>query len=206
MRDYINVNLLPIEYRIVKKDYSFLFDWKILVGAMAVMVATLSFIAGKQFIEATLATKIEALAVVQKEIEANSYVADRIKEMETIRDEKSAKNNSLKNITVNKKKWVRVLEGMSKSMPLNTWLDGLKQTDEAGQDLEVKGRTLVFPEVAEYMLELEKNEYFSKVTLSSIEFLKEKENSAFTFTLKITLNASAGIESFVPDHKPTKVL
>ena len=124
----------------------------------------------------------------------------KIKEGEIWGDEKTAKNNSLKSISVNKRKWVRILEGLSKSMPLNTWLESIKQNEADAQDLEVHGRTYVFPEVAEYMMELEKNEYFQSVSLASIEFQKEqiqdRDRSFFLFDLKIRINPVAGMETY----------
>jgi Tfp pilus assembly protein PilN len=206
MRDYIHVNLLPIEYRVVKKDYTFLFDWRVLVGIIVVVSVALVFMAGRQFIEATLATKREALAVVEKEIAENGYVARKIQELESVRDEKTAKNNSLKSISVNKSKWVRILEGLSKSMPLNTWLETVRQIEPGNQEMEVRGLTYVFPEVAEYMMELEKGEYFTKVSLSTIEFKQEAESRYFMFTLRIHLNPTAGMQSFIAEPKPEKML
>jgi len=206
MRDYIEVNLLPIEYRIVKKDYSFLVDSRLLLGIILVIVSALGFMTGHQFIEANLSTKRAALQQVQDEIAKNGYVAVKIRELETIRDEKNAKNNSLKSITVNKRKWVRILEGLSKSMPLNTWIESVQQNPQNEQDMDIKGRTYVFPEVAEYMLELEKGEYFQKVSLASIEFQKEQDRSYFVFTLNVHTNPTAGMESFSPDVKRGKVL
>ena len=91
-------------------------------------------------------------------------------------------------------------------MPLNTWLDVVKQNETTEQEMEILGRTFVFPEVAEYMLELEKNEYFQKVSLNSIEFQKEGDKSYFNFKIKIDLNPSAGMESFISDPTPGKVL
>ena len=210
VRDFIHVNLLPIEYRVVKKDYSFLVDWRLLLGTLLLVLAVLSFVAGRQFIEVNLATKRVALVQVEAEIGRNAFVAEKIRELEKVRDEKNAKNNSLKSISVNKRKWVRILEGLSKSMPLNTWLELLKQNEGDAQDMEVLGRTYVFPEVAEYMMELEKNEYFQQVSLASIEFQKEaakdEERSYFLFTLKIRINPAAGMETFAHETAPGKVL
>lgn len=206
MRDYIQVNLLPIEYRVVKKDYSFLFDSRLLIGVVFVLVAGLAFVTGRQFIEANLATKRNALLTVQKEIAQNNYVAEKIKELEKVRDEKNAKNNSLKSISVSKRKWVGILEGLSKSMPLNTWLESLKQGDQNDQEMVIEGRTYVFPEVAEYMMQLEKSEYVHQVSLTSIEFKKETDKSCFVFSLKITLNPNAGLEASAPETKKGKVL
>ena len=61
--------------------------------------------------------------------------------------------------------------------------------------MEVKGRTLVFPEIAEYMLELEKNEYFAKVLLNGIELQKDATRSSFLYTIRINLNPNVGIDN-----------
>jgi len=206
MRDIIHVNLLPIEYRVVKRDFSFLFDSRVLLGTLLSVVTVLSFLAGREFISNNLAAKQLSINEVDAEIAKNAFVAVKIKELEAVRDEKNAKNISLRSISVSKRKWVRILEGLSKSMPLNTWLDMVKQSETADQEMEIQGRTYVFPEVAEYMLELEKNEYFQKVSLSSIEFKKEGDKSYFNFNVKINLNPSAGMESFISEPTPGKVL
>jgi Tfp pilus assembly protein PilN len=107
---------------------------------------------------------------------------------------------------VSKRKWVRVLEGVNRSMPLNTWLETVKQNESNEQEVEIKGKTFVFPEVAEYMMELEKNEYFQEINLLSIEFQQENERSSFSFTLKIQMNPNVGIDNFALDSTPEKVL
>jgi type IV pilus assembly protein PilN len=195
--DFIHVNLLPIEYRVVKKDYSYLIDMRILVSVTALMAVGAAYLIGQSFFRANLESKRNALEEVQKEIGANAYVGQRIKELETLRDEKTAKNNSLKSISVSKKKWVRILEGINKSLPLNMWVETMKQSDQNDNEMELRGRTYIFPEIAEYMLELEKNEYFAKVFLNSIELQKEQNRSSFLFTIRINLNPNVGI-----DHAP----
>lgn len=197
--DFIHVNLLPIEYRVVKKDYSYLIDMRILVSVCALILVVAAYVVGKSFFRANLESKRATLAEVEREIGENAFVATRIKELETLRDEKTAKNNSLKSISVSKRKWVRILEGINKSLPLNMWVESIKQSDVNDNEMELRGRTYVFPEIAEYMLEIEKNEYFSKVYLNGIELQKEQTRSAFLFTIRITINPNAGIDTFVPE-------
>lgn len=204
--DFIHVNLLPIEYRVVKKDYSYLLDMRILVPSMALIAMLAAYVIGQSFFKANLATKRESLEQVKREISENSYVAGRIKELETLRDEKTAKNNSLKSISVSKKKWVRILEGINKSLPLNMWVETIKQAEANDNEMEVRGRTYVFPEIAEYMLEMEKNEYFSKVLLNSIELQKEAERTSFLFTIRINLNPNVGIDDFSLESRKDGVL
>jgi type IV pilus assembly protein PilN len=200
--DFIHVNLLPIEYRVVRKDYSWLIDMRILVSVTALIAVGAAYVIGQSFFSANLDRKQADLEAVQKEIGANAYVGQRIKELETLRDEKTAKNNSLKSISVSKKKWVRILEGINKSLPLNMWVETMKQSDQNDNEMELRGRTYIFPEIAEYMLELEKNEYFSKVFLNSIELQKEQNRSSFLFTIRINLNPNVGIDHAAPAAPP----
>ena len=195
--DFIHVNLLPIEYRVVRKDYSFLIDMRILVSTTALIAVAAAYVIGQSFFRANLENKRGALEEVQKEIGANAYVGARIKELETLRDEKTAKNNSLKSISVSKRKWVRILEGINKSLPLNMWVESIKQAEQNDNEMEVRGRTYVFPEIAEYMIELEKNEYFAKVFLNGIELQKDQNRSSFMFTIRINLNPNVGIDQLM---------
>jgi Tfp pilus assembly protein PilN len=193
--DFIHVNLLPIEYRVVRKDYSWLIDMRVLVPVTAIIAVSAAYVIGQSFFRANLVAKQAQLEKVQQEIGANAYVGSRIKELEKLRDEKTAKNNSLKSISVSKKKWVRILEGINKSLPLNMWIESIKQSDANDNELEVKGRTYIFPEIAEYMIELEKNEYFSKVFLNGIELQKEQARTSFLYTVRINLNPNVGIDA-----------
>lgn len=194
MADYIHVNLLPIEYRVAKKDYSWLLDARVVAPILLLAAFSVFYGFASSYFESTLEKKREVVAALDADIARNAYVADKIAELERLRDERNAKNNSLKSISVSKKKWVRILEGVNKSLPLNMWLESVKQNDQAQGDMEIRGRTYIFPEVAQYMLELEKNDWFSKVTLNSIELQKEQENTSFLFTIRVSLNPNVQLD------------
>src|SRR5690606_7528134 len=162
-------------------------------------LVSVAYLVGQSFFKANLEAKKAVLAEVEREIGENAYVAARIKELENLRDEKTAKNNSLKSISVSKRKWVRILEGVNKSLPLNMWVESIKQSEQNDNEMELRGRTYVFPEIAEYMIEMEKNEYFAKVLLNGIELQKEQDRSAFLFTIRINLNPNVGIDTFVSE-------
>jgi type IV pilus assembly protein PilN len=194
--DFIYVNLLPIEYRVVKKDYSYLIDMRILASATLLIAMLAAYFIGQSFFKANLEGKREDLEQVKAQIQENHLVASQLSELEQKRDAMTAKNNSLKSISVSKRKWVRILEGINKSLPLNMWVESIKQAESNDNEMELRGRTYVFPEIAEYMLEMEKNEYFSKVFLNSIELQKENARSSFVFTIRINLNPNVGIDNF----------
>ena len=196
MSDFIHINLLPIEYRVVRKDYSHVLDARVLVSTAVLLVFLGAYFIGQSFFKANLKGKQETIAQVEKEIGANAYVAAKIRDLERFRNEKTSKNKSLKSISVSKKKWVRILEGVNKSLPLNAWIESIRQSEKNDDEIEVRGRTFVFPEVAEYMIEMEKNEYFAKVSLAGIELQKEDNRDSFLFTLNIGVNPNAGLDSF----------
>lgn len=194
--DFIYVNLLPIEYRVVKKDYSYLIDMRILASATLLIAVLAAYFIGQSFFKANLEGKREDLEQVKAQIRENHLVAAQLTELEQKRDAMTGKNNSLKSISVSKRKWVRILEGINKSLPLNMWVESIKQAESNDNEMELRGRTYVFPEIAEYMLEMEKNEYFSNVLLNSIELQKESARSSFMFTIRINLNPNVGIDNF----------
>ena len=134
--DFIHVNLLPIEYRVVRKDYSYLIDMRILLSVSALILVSVAYLVGQSFFKANLEAKKAVLAEVEREIGENAYVAARIKELENLRDEKTAKNNSLKSISVSKRKWVRILEGVKGTGAVTRTLvgttDGTQRWDTVG--------------------------------------------------------------------------
>jgi hypothetical protein len=89
--DFIHVNLLPIEYRVVRKDYSWLIDMRILVSVTALIAVSAAYVIGQSFFRANLEGKQAELEKVQQEIGANAYVGSRIKELEKLRDEKTSR-------------------------------------------------------------------------------------------------------------------
>jgi Tfp pilus assembly protein PilN len=201
MADYIHVNLLPIEYRVVRKDYSWIIDLRLLTPLAALALAGVAWVMVGSYFDSNLQTQRGMLASVEQEIAQNADVAQKITELEKLRDDKTAKNNSLKSISVSKKRWVRILEGVNKSLPLNMWIESIRQADGNDNELEIKGRTFVFPEVAEYMMELGKNEFFQAATLGTIEFTKEGDRASFQFNIRVTINPNAGVDILVKDEK-----
>jgi len=71
--DFIHVNLLPIEYRVVRKDYSWLIDMRILVSVTALLATLAAYVIGQSFFKANLEGKREALEQVKAEIERRGF-------------------------------------------------------------------------------------------------------------------------------------
>ena len=66
--DFIHVNLLPIEYRMVKKDYSFLLDLRVLLSTIALLASMAAYGVGQSFFRANIESKKAAFEKIQAEI------------------------------------------------------------------------------------------------------------------------------------------
>jgi type IV pilus assembly protein PilN len=72
------------------------------------------------------------------------------------------------------------------------WLTSLNQTAE--NNMEMKGLTFDFSEVAEYMVKLEKQASVEKVTLVTISTTKVEGEEAYDFLIKVVLKKDLGSE------------
>ena len=104
----------------------------------------------------------------------------------------NTKINALKSIQVSKKRWVILFENVSSVLPPNMWLTSLNQISD--NDLEIRGTTFDFSEVAEYMVKLEKQVSVEKVSLVNISTSKVDGEEAYTFTIKVLLKQDLGME------------
>ncbi|MFC1584365.1 PilN domain-containing protein [Fibrobacterota bacterium] len=194
MSELIEINLLPVEERKIKKDYSYLLDTKIVVPSLVVLITLLAYLIGISTIHSDLKDNKEKLASIEADIKANKKILSQIKKLERLLQEKNAKNRSLKSISFNKQVWVRILEGLSKTVPPHTWIKEIKQENEQAGDLLLIGTSHLFSEVAVYMIALEKDNYFLNVSLDKIQVDGSIKPDAFIFTLKIKVNLNLGAE------------
>ena len=70
-------------------------------------------------------------------------------------------------------------------LPPKIWITSINQVGEF--DMEMRGVTLDFPEVAEYMVKLEKQVSVQSVSLVTISTTKIDGDEAYNFTIKIVL-------------------
>ena len=71
------------------------------------------------------------------------------------------------------------------------WLTSISQLGE--NELEMKGTTFDFSEVAEYMVKLEKQVSVDKVSLVTITTTKVDGEEAYNFTIKVVLKQDLGL-------------
>lgn len=197
--DLIEINLLPVEQRRVKKDLSYLFDFRVVVPTLLLLLTMLAYFFIQRFYLGNFGEKKATLAQLELEISQNQNTWNQIRELETLLQEKQAKNNSLRNITYNKQLWVRILEGINVSIPANTWISEIVQSPEKTDFLTLRGSTYVFSEVANLMIGLEDNEYFQNVRLEKVEITSKANEEFFNFTLNCSINLSLGSKAALDD-------
>ena len=117
---------------------------------------------------------------------------DKIKELDGKIAIITQKRNALKSIQVSKKRWVILFENISAILPPNMWLTALQQT--SAYEMELRGTTYDFSEVAEYMVKLEKQVSIASVTLVTITNTKVEGEDAYTFTMKAKIREDLGLE------------
>ncbi len=181
----ISINLLPPEYRKKQKDFTWVTDRRIIWPTVAAIVAVVAVLMLQAFISETVSNLSTELNRVQEEVERERPLLSKISELEQKKGVVTTKINALKSIQVSKKRWVILFENISSVLPPNMWITSVNQLGEF--DMEMRGVTLDFPEVAEYMVKLEKQVSVQSVSLVTISTTKIDGDEAYNFTIKIVL-------------------
>ena len=188
----ITINLLPGEHRKKQKDLTWLTDrrvvWPTVFFIVSIFVALFIYAYTLQ----ELSSKEAELQSTKAAVERERPLLKKISELEKHQSIINTKINALKSIQISKKRWVVLFENISSVLPPNMWLMSVSQVSEF--NLEMKGTTFDFSEVAEYMVKLEKQVSVEKVSLVSISTTKVDGDEAYSFTLKVELKKDLGEE------------
>ncbi|MEE1068808.1 MAG: PilN domain-containing protein [Fibrobacteraceae bacterium] len=188
----IEINLLPADFRHQKKDFSWILDRRIVWPVVAIIVFIFSAFLLFGYMNDTRQSLQNALESTKAEIEKEKPLLNKIKELDSKIAIITQKRNALKSIQVSKKRWVILFENISAILPPNMWLTALQQT--SAQEIELRGTTYDFSEVAEYMVKLEKQISIASVTLVTISNTKVEGEDAYTFTMKAKIREDLGLE------------
>ena len=188
----ITINLLPSDHRKKQTDLTWLTDrhvvWPTVFFIVAIFVALFVYAYTLQ----EISSKTAELQSVRSAVERERPLLKKISELEKNQSIINTKINALKSIQISKKRWVVLFENISSVLPPNMWLTSVSQVSEF--NLEMKGTTFDFSEVAEYMVKLEKQVSVKKVSLVTISTTKVDGDEAYSFTLKVELNRDLGEE------------
>ena len=181
----ISITLLPPEFRKKQKDFTWVTDRRVIWPTVAAVVAIVAVLMLQAFIAETIGSLSSELSRVQEEVERERPLLSKISDLEQKKGVVTTKINALKSIQVSKKRWVVLFENISSVLPPNMWITSINQLGEF--DMEMRGVTLDFPEVAEYMVKLEKQVSVQSVSLVTISTTKIDGDEAYNFTIKIVL-------------------
>ena len=187
----ISINLLPPEFRKKQKDFTWITDRRIIWPTVGLIVAIVAVLMLQTYINETISGLSQELTRVQEEVERERPLLSKISDLEQKQGVINTKINALKSIQVSKKRWVILFENISSVLPPNMWITSINQMGEF--DLEMRGVTYDFSEVAEYMVKLEKQVSIESVSLVTISTSKQEGKEAYNFTIKVILKRDLGL-------------
>ena len=188
----ITINLLPSDHRKKQTDLTWLTDRRVVWPTVFFIVAIFVALFVYAYTLQEISSKTAELQSVRSAVERERPLLKKISELEKNQSIINTKINALKSIQISKKRWVVLFENISSVLPPNMWLTSVSQVSEL--NLEMKGTTFDFSEVAEYMVKLEKQVSVKKVSLVTISTTKVDGDEAYSFTLKVELNRDLGEE------------
>ncbi len=181
----IEINLLPAEYRVVKKQIAvplgiaYALIGLTVIGAI-ILILTLN-------LKTRMVGTDRSIQDLQSKIDENKNVDDQINQLTQTAEEINRKNAALRSIKVNQELWVRLLEDFNKSVPEYTWFTALREDKTTPGKVVIKGRTFSFPQVATLMARLAESKFIQNVDLRSIEQANINERLLYDFELMISL-------------------
>jgi len=188
----ISINLLPPEYRKKQKDFSWITDRRTIWPTLALIAALIGAYMLFDHVDRTVEDLQNEVQRVKAEVERERPLLTKISDLEQKQGIVNTKINALKSIQVSKKRWIVLFENISSVLPPNMWITSIGQMGEF--DLEMRGVTFDFSEVAEYMVKLEKQPSIEKVSLVTISTAKVDGEEAYNFTIKMVLKRDIGGE------------
>jgi Tfp pilus assembly protein PilN len=192
MVEKIEINLIPLEYRVHQRRFVLKKEVliPILISAILVIVATswLGFLNGR------ISTVTSEITRIESEIRRNKPIQDEIHVLQKKQKSMLAKVNGLKEIKVNRENWVRLSEEFSREIPVNSWLTKITQKKDDASTIELVGVTEAFGEVGQYMARLMETPRFAVVKLVEIKD-KNKSGDMLEFKINVTLGSSDGTKT-----------
>lgn len=192
MIDRVEINLLPAEYRVHKRGIRI--SRAIVYPVLGLFVLGFFLLSWTIGLDSQIHQLKGDILHVDDMIRKNSYIKDQINKLRADKAVIQEKIVALKRINVNREKWVRLMEILCQRIPDFTWIVSIDEKDQNPPVLVIEGRTLSFPEVANFMSRLSESEFIRSVDLSSIEETKEGVK-LFRFSISCTINPDVRLET-----------
>jgi Tfp pilus assembly protein PilN len=192
MVERIEINLLPAEYRVHKRGIRL--SRSTVYPGLGLCVLGFFLLSWTIGLDSQIRQLKNDILSVDDMIRKNLYIKEQINKLRADRAVIQEKIVALERINVNREKWVRLMEILCQRVPDFTWLISVEEKDQNPPVLSIEGRTMSFPEVANFMSRLSESEFIRSVDLSGIEETKE-ETKMFRFNITCTINPNARLET-----------
>jgi Tfp pilus assembly protein PilN len=192
MIERVEINLLPAEYRVHKR--SIRLSRAIVYPVLGLFVLGFFLLSWTIGLDSQIHQIKGDILNIDDMIRKNSTIKDQINKLRADRAVIQEKIVALERINVNREKWVRLMEILCQKIPDFTWVVEVDEKDQNPPVLAVEGRTLSFPEVANFMSRLSESEFIRGVDLASIEETKDAMKT-FKFNISCTINPNVRIET-----------
>jgi Tfp pilus assembly protein PilN len=197
MVERIEINLLPAEYRIHSKSFKLKREW--IYPILTAILVSISLLFWTIIQKSQISDFHSQIAYMDEQIAVNKPIQNEINRLRQDKLTIQEKIRALELISVNREKWVRLMEELSTRLPNYTWLVSVKEENSIPPVLNIEGRTYSFPEVANYMSNLKESKFVTGVDLSNIEQIDTK-TKVYKFTISASINPNASLnDTHVPD-------
>ncbi len=197
MIERIEINLLPAEYRVHRKAIQL--QREVVYPALGVGILWFFLMLWSFKLDTSIGQVKSTIDRTESMIRTNKPIQDEIVRLKESKNIVQGKILALEQITVDRAKWVRLMEVLCQRLPDFTWVESCEERDES---LIIDGKTYSFPEVANFMSRLSESPYVKAVDLSGIE--ERGEPNTFAFSISCKLNPKPEIKDEVPGKPATK--
>lgn len=188
MIERIEINLLPAEYRVHRKKI--IIERGVIYPLIILIVTCIGLAFWSINLENSKGICENEIISLEQQIAINRPIHEEINKLRSDQLLIGEKIRALERISVNREKWVRLMEELSSRLPQYTWLISIKEENSVPPVIYLEGRTFSFPEVANYMSRLKDSEYINNVDLSRIEQI-DQETRLFSFLISCEVNPDA---------------
>lgn len=191
MVERIEINLLPAEYRVHKRALTL--QREIVYPFLVLIILVVGFALFSLTLQGKVSQTKNEITSLNQQILQNKPIYDEIKRLRNDRTVIQEKIRALERIDVNREKWVRLMEVFASRLPQFTWIVNVTEENSTPPMIHIEGRTLSFPEVANYMTQLRESEYIKDISLALIEQIDAKKR-IFKFNISCEINPDVKLQ------------
>ncbi|MBI5663848.1 MAG: PilN domain-containing protein [Nitrospirae bacterium] len=178
----IRINLLPSK----KKKKAFALPPALIYGIAAVVVVTITVIAGTLYLNKQVSSKQEELTAKEQKLKKLQAALEEVKNYEKDNKDYREKTRIIETLKKNQIVPLRLLDEVSEMLPKGVWLTSL--TDKGGI-ISIEGYAFTNSDLVNYVQNLKGSKYFTEVMLVESRQTQIEEFTIYKFSLtfKITV-------------------